>query len=79
MEALKSRYYSVKDIKQLEHCGKDKAYQIAKMLPHEKRGKEILVFVEDYENYYQEKRTIAQNNTTIAESNANIYQIRKFN
>ena len=78
MEVLKPRYYSVKEIKQLEHCGKDRAYEIAKMLPHEKTGRDILVFAEDYETYYQEKRAKAQSNVNTTEKHSNIYQIRKF-
>lgn len=75
MQDIKPRYYSVKEIKELEHCGKDKAYAIAKELPHEKRGKDILVFSEDYEEYYRKKRERALNNTK--QTNSNIYAIRK--
>ena len=56
MDEIKPRYYTVTDIKKLENCGKDNAYAIAKELPHEKRGRNIYVFSEDYEKYYQEKR-----------------------
>lgn len=35
MEIIKSRYYTVKDIKALEGCGKDAAYELANKLPHE--------------------------------------------
>ena len=73
---IKPRYYSVTDIKKLEHCGKDKAYSIAKELPHEKRGRNIFVFAEDYEKYYQDKREKALNN--VQDSPNNIYIIRKF-
>ena len=48
MEEVKSRYYTVQQIKKLEGCGKDKAYEIANELPHEKRGKQIFVFAEVY-------------------------------
>ena len=58
MEEIKSRYYTVQQIKRLEGCGKDKAYEIANELPHEKRGKQIFVFAEDYDNYYHQKREI---------------------
>lgn len=75
MEEIKTRYYSVKQIKQLENCGKDKAYEIAKQLPHETRGKGIYVFSEDYDKYYQEKRQMIINN----KSKTNVYEIRKFN
>lgn len=35
---LQSRYYTVKQIQQIENCGRDRAYEIAKRLPHEIRG-----------------------------------------
>ncbi len=76
MQEIKSRYYTVKQIKQLENCGKDKAYELAKQLPHEKRGKGIYVFAEDYDNYYEEKRQKAKSIDDKAQKN--IYQIRKF-
>lgn len=75
--SVKPRYYSVKEIKLLEHCGKDKAYAIAKELPHEKRGKDILVFAEDYEKYYQEKRQRAQARVKNEFQN-NVYKINRF-
>lgn len=73
---IKPRYYSVADIKKLERCGKDKAYSIAKELPHEKRGRNIYVFAEDYEKYYQDKRENALNK--VQDVPNNIYRIRKF-
>ena len=76
MEKLKSRYYSVKQIKEMENCGRDKAYDIAKQLPHEKRGRDIYVFAEDYENYYKEKRQKCLNKSEIKINN--VFQIRKF-
>lgn len=75
MEEVKTRYYSVKQIKQLENCGKDKAYEIAKQLPHEIRGRSIYVFSEDYDKYYQEKRQLIVS----SKQNSKVYQIRKFN
>lgn len=53
---METRYMTVKDIKEVEKCGRDQAYQIATQLPHERRGKSIFVFKEDYDKYYQEKR-----------------------
>ena len=47
MEIIKSRYYTVKDIKALEGCGKDAAYELANKLPHEKRGKQMKPFGEE--------------------------------
>lgn len=79
MEEIKSRYYTVQQIKKLEGCGKDKAYEIANELPHEKRGKQIFVFAEDYDIYYQQKRERAlQERKQILERKDNVYQIRRF-
>ena len=70
---LQPKYYTVQQIKQLENCGRDKAYEIARSLPHEKRGTQYYVFVEDYEMYYQEKRQkILKNNSN------NVYELQKF-
>lgn len=80
MEEIKSRYYTVQQIKKLEGCGKDKAYDIAKELPHEKRGKQIFVFAEDYNNYYQEKREKAIKEINFEKKKSrDIYKIRKIN
>lgn len=79
MEEIKSSYYTVQQIKKLEGCGKDKAYEIANQLPHETRGKRIFVFAEDYDNYYQQKREKALEESENSNGkNSNIYQIRKF-
>ena len=80
MDEVKKRYYTVQDIKKLENCGRDKAYEIASNLPHEKRGRQIFVFAEDYEKYYEQKRELAlreRKNCEKKELN-NIYQIKKF-
>lgn len=76
MEEIKSRYYTVQQIKKMEGCGKDKAYEIANELPHEKRGKQIFVFAEDYDIYYNSKREKALRERKSSQSN--IYQIKKF-
>lgn len=76
MQELKPKYYSVKEIKILENCGRDKAYEIAKQLPHEKRGRDIYVFAEDYDRFYEEKRQRSLNKTE--EKSNNVFQIRKF-
>ena len=76
MQDLKPKYYSVKQIRILENCGRDKAYEIAKQIPHEKRGRDIYVFAEDYDRYYQEKRQKSLNKTEV--KNNNVFQIRKF-
>ena len=80
MDEVKKRYYTVQDIKKLENCGRDIAYEIASNLPHEKRGRQIFVFAEDYEKYYEQKRELAlreRENCEKKELN-NIYQIKKF-
>lgn len=80
MDEVKKRYYTVQDIKKLENCGRDKAYEIASNLLHEKRGRQIFVFAEDYEKYYEQKRELAlreRENCEKKELN-NIYQIKKF-
>ncbi len=74
---LKPRYYGVKQIQELENCGRDRAYALAKELPHEKRGKAYYVFAEDYDNYYNEKRQMVLNNSQ-SEKQDNLYQIQKF-
>lgn len=76
MQEVNSRYYSVKQIKEMENCGRDRAYGIAKQLPHEIRGRDIYVFAEDYDNYYKEKREKSLNKKDI--KNNNVFQIRKF-
>lgn len=76
---MDSLYYTVKEIKAKENCGRDRAYEIAKMLPHEKRGRDIYVFAEDYENYYRSKREEALERSNLnINSKSNVYQIKKF-
>lgn len=80
MENIKSRYYTVKQIQKLENCGRDKAYELVKLLPHEVRGRELMVFAEEYEKYYQEKRTRAlERKCKNLTAERKIYQIRKIN
>ena len=71
---LQPRYYTVEQIKELENCGRDKAYEIAKKLPHEIRGKQYYVFSEDYEDYYREKRQKVLDNNALN----NVYELQKF-
>lgn len=73
---LQPRYYTVKQIQQLECCGREKAYQLAKELPHERRGTQYFVFSEDYERYYEEKREKLIDN--IYNSNNDDYRMKKF-
>lgn len=75
---MESRYYTIDDIKTLEHCGKDKAYNLAKELPHKFDGKKILVLKEAYEEHYQKEKEKILNNFN-KNINENIYMIRKFN
>lgn len=73
---LKSRYYTIAQIRQLENCGRDCAYDLAKKLAHEKRGKTIYVFADAYEEYYENKRKNAQFKENMAKSN--VYEIKRF-
>lgn len=75
---LQPMYYTVNEIKLLEHCGRDKAYEIAKSLPHEKRGRDIYVFREDYDRRYEEKRKKALENQKTSQNKTKVFQIRKF-
>ena len=76
---MSSLYYTVKEIKEKEHCGRDRAYDIAKKLPHELRGKDIYVFAEDYDNYYKQKRQMAIEKAELNKTNSNVkvYSIKK--
>lgn len=74
--AIKPKFYSVKDIKLLEHCGRDAAYAIARRLPHERRGRDILVFAEDYEEDYRSRREVALQKINNLENN-NIYKFKR--
>lgn len=80
IENVKSRYYTVKQIQQLECCGKDEAYELAKKLTHERRGKnQIFVFSEAYDEYYENKKRQAMQSKTNKTENNNIYAIRRLN
>lgn len=82
-------YYTVKEIKEMEGCGKDEAYKIAVSLPHERRGGkgrtgtgQIFVFAEAYKNYYEKKKAVAfrknkKNNEEDKECYQKHYQMRK--
>lgn len=62
----------------MKAVGKDKAYEIANSLAHEKRGKQIFVFAEDYDIYYQQKREKAlQEQKSENKKTSNVYQIRR--
>ena len=81
-----NRYYTVKEVMEMEGCGKDAVYALANILPHERRGKnnQIHFFKEDYDNYYKEKREKAlqelqenQKKNKIADEKHVVYQMRK--
>ena len=76
---MESRYYTVEQIKELENCGRDRAYELAKSLPHKNDGKKILVLKEAYEEHYEKEKEIILNNfnnETIKKQK--VYQIKKF-
>ena len=80
VDEVKKRYYTVSEIKKLESCGRDKAYEIASNLPHETRGRQMFVFADEYEKYYEQKKAKAireRKNLPDKEVN-NVYQIKKF-
>lgn len=66
---MKSRSWNI--------VGRDKAYEIAKQLEHEKRGRDIFVFADSYEEYFRQKRDKAKSQID-ERTKSNIYQIRKF-
>lgn len=75
---VKSRYYTVKDIQILEHCGRGKAYDLAKELLHETRDKnQIFVFSEAYDEYYENKKRQAEYKSVKKVSNGNIYAMKR--
>ena len=75
----KSRFLKVKEIQGLEHCGRDAAYSLAKKLPHEQRGKDIFVFREAYEEYYETRKQKAfENQNHSIEKASKVYSIKRF-
>lgn len=78
MGQLKSNYYTVQQIQELECCGKQTAYDLAKQLPHERRGKnQIFVFAEAYDQYYEKKKEQALSNKNRKNDCNNIYAMKK--
>lgn len=74
---MNPNYYTVEQIKELENCGRDLAYSIARKLPHKTIGKKILVLKEAYEEYHEkEKQDILKGFNTNGTNN--VYQIRRF-
>lgn len=69
--------YTIEDIKILRRCGRDKAYAIAKKLPHYIDGKQILVFKKDFDEEFEKIRKEALGKQENKSKN-NVYQIRKF-
>lgn len=79
MPEEKSRFLKVKEIQSLEHFGRDAAYELAKKLPHEKRGRDIFVFREAYEEYYEKRKQKAlENQNNDIEKTSNVYSIKRF-
>lgn len=77
---VKSRYYTVEDIKKMECCGREPAYNLAKSLPHERRGhNQIFVFSEAYDEYYENKKRQAEYKEVKKVSNGNIYTMKRLN
>lgn len=74
---MDSNFYTVEQIKQLENCGRDCAYVIARNLPHKKRGTKILVLKEAYEEYHEKEKQEILNKFN-ANKRSNIYQLKKF-
>ena len=76
---METRYYTVEQIKELENCGRDKAYELARQLPHKNNGKKILVLKEAYEEHYQKEKERILDFFDKKINKNNIYQIKKFN
>ena len=74
---MDSNFYTVEQIKQLENCGRDCAYNIARSLPHKKRGIKILVLKEAYDEYHEKDKQeiLSKFNTN---KRTNVYQLKKF-
>ena len=70
--------YSVEDIQILRNCGRDKAYAIAKRLPHYIDGKKILVFRKDHDEDFERMRQQAIEKQGCVGRSNNLFQIRKF-
>lgn len=75
---METRYYTVEQIKELENCGRDRAYELAKSLPHKNDGKKILVLKEAYEKHYEKEREAILNEFNKEEKKQNVYQIKRF-
>lgn len=73
---METRYYTVEQIRELENCGRDKAYELANQLPHKNDGKRILVLKEAYEKYYQKQKEEIINKFNYEK--CKVFQIRKF-
>lgn len=69
--------YTVEDIKVLRRCGRDKAYAIAKKLPHYIEGNQILVFKKDFDEDFENiRKEILEKQEN--KSKNNVFKIRKF-
>lgn len=74
---MDTRYYTVEQIKELENCGRDRAYELAKKLPHKSDGKKILVLKEAYEEHYEKEKEMILNNFNSENSKGKVYQIKR--
>ena len=73
---METRYYTIQQIKELENCGRDKAYELARKLPHKNDGKKILVLREAYEEYYERQKEMILSNFN--NNTPKVYEFRKF-
>ena len=71
--------YTVEDIQILRRCGRDKAYAIAKRLPHFVDGNKILVFKKDFDEDFEKiRQEVLEKSTNCNEkAKSNVYGFRK--
>lgn len=70
--------YTVEDIQILRRCGRDKAYAIARSLPHYTDGKKILVFKEDFDEDFKKIRNEVLEKGE-QKTKSKLYQIKRSN
>ena len=68
--------YTIEDIQILRQCGRDKAYAIAKRLPHYIDGRKILVFKKDHDEDLEKIRQDSINKQY--DTSNKVLKIRKF-
>lgn len=74
---METRFYSVEQIRELENCGRDRAYELARKLPHKTIGKKILVLKEAYEEHYQKEKENILKGFNLESNKHNVYQIQR--